>query len=118
MSGDPFAMYAELDDALDRAAACVSEMHELGRIKSEAERDYRVAKQKRILFERTQNGTPVSIIADVVKGYEDIAELALKRDCAQTDYDANYEAILYWKKRVDVLREQLQREWANSREAV
>lgn len=115
---DPFELVTALDDALDRVAECVADMHELGRRKSEAERDYRVAKQKRILFERNQNGTPVSIIADVVKGYEDIAELALRRDCAQTDYDANYEAILYWKKRVDTIREQLAREWAHAREAV
>lgn len=115
---DAFELFNELDEALDRTAELVSDMHVLGRKKSEAEKAYRVAKQRRILFERTQNNTPVSIIADVVKGYEDIAELAFRRDCAQTDYDANYEAILFWKKKVDVLREQLQREWAQSREAI
>lgn len=113
MPRDGLDLTAELVDALDRAAECISDMHELGAKKAEAEKHYRVAKQRRILYERTRKGTPVSIIGDVVKGYEDIAELAYKRDLAQTEYDANYEALLFWKKKVDTLREQVQREWSN-----
>lgn len=113
-----FELHNELEDALGRVAECVNDMYSLGVKKAEAERNYRVAKQKRILYERTHNATPVSIISDIVKGYEDIAELAMVRDCAETEYDANYEAILYWKKRVDTIREQIKREWSQAGETV
>ena len=39
------------------------------------------------------------------------SHLAFERDVAETTYDANYEAALYWKKRIDVLRELIAREW-------
>lgn len=111
---DGVDLTAELFDADSRVAECINDMHVLGAKRAEAERKYRIEKRKRILYERDHNHTPVSIIADVVKGYEDIAQLAFERDCAQTEYDANYEAILYWKKRTDVLREQMAREWGRS----
>lgn len=111
---DGLDLTGELFDAMDRVAGCIDDMHALGAAKSEAERKYRIAKRKRILYERDHNKTPVSIIADVVKGYEDIAQLAFERDCAEAEYDANYEAILFWKKRADVLRELIAREWSEA----
>lgn len=111
---DGLDLTGELFEADKRVAECISDMHSLGAKRAEAERRYRIAKRKRILYERDHNKTPVSIIADIVKGYEDIAQLAFERDCAQTEYDANYEAILYWKKRTDVLREQMAREWSRA----
>lgn len=111
---DGFTLTADLEEALARVAELIDEMHVLGRKKAQAEKAYRVAKQQRILYERNHNNTPVSIINDVVKGYEDIAELKCVVDCAESDYDSNYEAILYWKKRADSYREQLQREWSRA----
>lgn len=113
---DPFTLQAELEQALNEACERVEEMRSLGYAMAEAERKYRVAKQQRILFERNTNNTPVTIIHDVVAGYEDIAELKCKRDCAEVDFDANREAILYWKKKTDSIREQIQREWTQAGE--
>lgn len=113
---DPFNLQAALEHSLNEAAARIEEMRELGYQMAEAERAYRVAKQQRILFERDRNKTPVTIIQDVVAGYEDIAELKRKRTCAEVDFDANREAILFWKKQTDAIREQIQREWTQAGE--
>lgn len=111
---DGFTLQRSLEEAFETADELLEKMHELGYARAEAERNYRIAKQERILFERNQKNTPVSIINDVVKGYVDIAELKLKLDCAEADYSANYEALLFWKKRIDSYREQMQREWSQA----
>ena len=68
---------------LDRA---VTEAKERGRVLAKCEHDYRVAKAKYILQQRTE-GTPVTILADLAKGEENIARLCMERDIAQTLYD-------------------------------
>ena len=105
----------ELYEAFAKADELVAQMAADGRAKAEAERKYRMAKRQRILYERVQNKTPVSIIADVVKGYEDIAMLACERDCAETAYEATKEAINVNKRKIDWLREQWGREWSQAR---
>ena len=98
-------------EELDAAEECISQMQPLGSSLAEAERVYREAKHKRIAYERGRNATPVSIIADVVKGYADIAAMVQERDMAQVLYDANREALLLHKKRADILRDIYVREY-------
>lgn len=108
MSG--IGLHQQLFDAMRKADECVSEMGELGAKVANAEREYRVAKQKRILYYRDKK-FPATLIPDIVKGSQDIADLAFARDCAEAEYKANYEALLWAKKRVDVIREQIDREF-------
>lgn len=115
MPYDGADLVRQISECFDAAYGQVADMAELGKAKAEAERAYRTAKSKRLLYEREYGKTPVSIIADVVKGYEDIALLACGRDCAEAAYDANREALLLNKKRIDFLREQMSREWGAAR---
>lgn len=103
-------LYSSIEEA-DRA---IKDIAILGRKKAEAERVYRVAKAKRTLYEREQNHTPVSIISDIVKGQEDIAYLAFERDCSISVYDSNREAALLAKKKIDIFRELISREWSQA----
>ena len=116
MSDSGMDLWPAIVDELDACEKCVEDMAELGRNAAEAERAYRVAKHKRIASERAYRNTPVTIIDDVVKGYEDIARLALERDEARVLYDANREAALLHKKRADIYREQYAREWSQAGE--
>ena len=111
MSVDGVLLATQMQDALDQAKECVDQMVPLGNNLAEAERLYRCEKHKRIAYERAVKNTPVTIIQDVVKGYEDIAELACKRDMAQVEYDANREAELLHKKKADILRDIYVREY-------
>ena len=112
---DQITLFQAEQDALDHVAECIAAMHELGIKKAEAEREYRILKQKRMLYER-HKGTPVTIIQDVVKGSQDVADLLFARECTVSEYDANYEAILYWKLRVNTIRDQIKREWSQAAE--
>lgn len=105
-----------LDDSLEATENAITETKRLAIAKAEAERRYRIEKRKRTLYERDYNKTPVSIIADVVKGYQDIADLAFQRDCAEAEWEASRESILYQKRLTDTIREQIKREWSQAGE--
>jgi hypothetical protein len=81
-----------------------------GRAKSQAEHDYRVALSQEILIERDK-GTPVTIINDICKGKKQIAKLRFDRDVAVTMYETAKEACNVYKIQVNLLREQIDREY-------
>ena len=60
---------------------------------AEAEKEYRIAKAE-LTLELKQQGFPTTLIPDLVKGNEEIAELCFKRDCAEAVYKANQQAIV------------------------
>ena len=101
-----------LVEAMEEARDANGKMVGLGRDLAVAEREYRMAKRKATLWERDEQGHPVTLVPDLVKGRPDIADLCFKRDLAQTVYEANREALMLAKKRVDTIREMLAREWA------
>ena len=81
-----------------------------GRAWAAAERDYRIALSKKMLIER-DNGMPVSILSDVCRGSEEVAELKFKRDCAKVNYESVQEAVNVYKLQIKVLENQIEREW-------
>lgn len=109
---DGFDIVGALLDAITRAEELREDFKQAGAAKAAAERDYRVGKRKGIIFERERHGSPASLTIDLVKGREDIAELALRRDLAESEYEATREALLLAKKEIDTLRELYAREWA------
>lgn len=80
---------------------------------AEAERNYRVAKAKKIM-EYKSNGYPVTLIPDLVKGLDEIAELDFIRNSALVVYKANQEAILVKKLEMRTLESELEREYGNN----
>lgn len=84
---------------LDRAIAALVER---GKEKAEAERDYRVALQKEILLQRDA-GMPVTIISDVCRGKNEIADLKMKRDIAETMWETCLQKIYSCKININIL---------------
>ena len=83
---------------------------ERGKEYATAERDYRVALRKVILIERGK-GTPVTIINDICKGDEVIANLRLARDIAEQRYKSSLEAINVYKTFIRVIENEISREY-------
>lgn len=81
-----------------------------GRAAADAEQTYRVKLAEKILLLR-EGGLPATLIPDVARGDKDVARLKFERDCAQVVYDNAKEAVMCFKKQIDVLREQIAREW-------
>ena len=80
---------------------------------AEAERQYQMAKSKQIL-ELKSKGYPITLIPQIVKGIEHIANLDLERNKAEVVWKANQEAINIKKLELKVLEAQIEREWSNA----
>lgn len=76
---------------------------ERGNTLAESERDYRVALAKKILLLRDDK-IPVTIINDLARGDEVVAELKFKRDVAQTLYDSVTQAIFTLRLQLKIAR--------------
>ena len=81
-----------------------------GRAYAEAERKYRVALAQKILTERDA-GTPVTIVGDVCRGDQQISDLKMERDIAESVYKASLEACNVYKLQLRLLESQVDREY-------
>lgn len=84
-----------------------------GAAAAEAERVYRIALAEKILLLR-EGGLPATLIGDVARGDKDVARMKFERDCSQVVYENAQEAVMVYKKQIDVLREQIEREWSKA----
>jgi hypothetical protein len=57
---------------------------------------------------------PVTLISQVIYGYEDIAQLRFLRDSAEVVYRANQEAINTLKLQIRIIESQIQREYGSN----
>lgn len=96
---------------LDRA---VRELRPRGQKKAQTEHDYRVALSKRLTILRAE-GNPVTHLADIAKGEEEIARLRMERDIAESLYESAQEGINVYKLKIRILEGQLSREWGNTK---
>lgn len=84
-----------------------------GQAAADAEKVYRIKLAEKMLFLREQ-GVPATMVGDIARGDKTVAQLKFERDCAQVVYDNAQEAVMVYKKQIDVLREQIEREWKNA----
>lgn len=108
-------LWTKIDELCDLNEARLKDMRGAGIVAAEAGAEYRKMLTIAILEERAK-GTAVTLIKDIVRGREDIAEVKLRHDVAQSDYEAFAEEINANKLRIRVLSEQLKREWAQTGE--
>ena len=92
MELDPNKIIKELQEYKTKLGQLNGEIIKLGNQKSKAEYDYRLLKAKKIV-ELRHLKTPVTIIADLVKGDPDVAALKLQLDAAEVLYDNKRENI-------------------------
>lgn len=80
---------------------------------AEAEKEYKIAVNKKALLLRSED-MPVTLINQVIYGYEDIAQLRFLRDSAEVVYRANQEAINTLKLQIRIIESQIQREYGSN----
>lgn len=81
---------------------------------AEAKRDYMVAYTKKCFELKAQNYA-ATFITECVKGMEDIAKLRMEKDIAEAEVDACRESINCIKKEIDYVREEMSRQWSETR---
>lgn len=77
-----------------------------GRELAEAERDYKIENAKCLILKKT-DGFPATLILDLCKGDEKVAELRFKRDSARTLYRSALEAVNIKKIELRVIEEDI-----------
>ena len=95
---------------LDKA---INDLAKNGYDLAEKERNYKIAVNKKALELRAED-MPVTLINQIIYGYEEIAELRLERDTAQVKYNANLEYINSTKLHIRILSNQIDKEWGAS----
>ena len=86
---DLWTQIEEKQKMLDKA---IDQLAQNGYKLAECERDYKIAVNKKALELRSQD-VPVTLINQVIYGFEDIAKFSFERDTAQVNYNANLEFI-------------------------
>lgn len=78
---------------------------------AEAERDYKIKLRQEALKLRQDKKMPVTLIAQIIYGVPEVANLRFERDVAEAMYNANQEHINTTKLQIRILESQLDREW-------
>ena len=108
---DGMELWQALEETIRAAIEENARANALGIGLAEANAKLRAAKAAKKL-ELKLAGFPVTLIGDLVYGDEGVNEAKRVAEVAQVEYDTSREAVLLRKKEADILREQVQREWA------
>lgn len=106
----------ELNNLQKQLDYSIKQLRVNGSAFAKAERDYKIALNKKALELRSQD-MAVTLIQTIIYGYEDIAELRFLRDSAEVVYNSNQEAINSIKLRMRLIDNQIQREYSNDGKA-
>lgn len=110
MIQDLWGEIVETQELLDLALA---EAKKRGREMVAAEAHYYTVKSE-TAYRLKEEGQAVSFIAMVIKGEPDVCDAMTAYHARQVEYENAREARNVYKKRLDTLREQYQREWSQS----
>ena len=106
-------MWAEIQETLSNLDLALSEAKARGLEYSRAEAAYYSAKDRRVR-ELMEDGLSATAIQMIVKGEESVNDKLQHCRDMEVLYKNALEAILVYKKRLDVLREQYAREWSRA----
>ena len=105
-------LFNELNNLTSQLNNSLKQLRTNGIKLAEAEKEYKIAVNKKALELRSQD-IPVTLINQIIYGYTDIAELRFLRDSAEVVYKANLEAINTLKLQIRIVSNQLDKEWSN-----
>ena len=104
----------DIERLMDEVTASIKVLRKNGNELAKAERDYKIALRQEALKLRQEKNMPVTLIAQIIYGVPEVAEMRFKRDVAETMYNTNQEHINVTKLKLRLLESQLQREWGNT----
>ena len=100
-------------DLMDRLEKCIAalgrgntQMKTLGLEKAKTERDYKV-KQAQEILKLKADKYPATLIMELVKGNEEVEELRLQRDIAESSYFVGLEAMNNIRLEIEIIRSKL-----------
>lgn len=100
----------ELQQKLKELDISVKQLRTTGSALAKAEREYKVKLREECLKLRDEK-MAIGMIDKTCYGIPSIATLRYERDCAETIYKANQEAINSIKLQIRILQSQIDKEW-------
>lgn len=107
-------LVAEIEQKNEELTQSIKLLRQNGIKLAEAERDYKIKLREEALKLREDKKMPVTLIAQIIYGVPEVADLRFKRDIAEAMYNANQEHINTTKLQIRILESQLSREWTSS----
>jgi hypothetical protein len=98
------------DECITLLYEAVEDFKDAGKKRASSERAYRIGLSDKVAKIRA-TGEKVSIIGDLARGYEDVADLRMQRDMDDVLYEAERERIWVLKKDLAIISGDLEREW-------
>ena len=106
-------LWEEVEEVKKQLDAALSTWRLNGVKWCDAERKYRKKKAEEIVRLRDE-GMPVTLIPDIVKGLDEVADLDYERNVAYVVYKSNGEAINVKKAEFKALENELEREFGEN----
>ena len=106
---DLWSSTISLSESLDQA---ISFYEETGCDLAQAEHDYNILLRQKSLTDK-ENGMPVTLIAQTMRGEPEVANARLQRDILQAKYMSMAEKINSLKLQLRIVNEQAKREWSD-----
>ena len=103
---NPQGIFEQLNSCILALSKGNIEQKTLGLKKAKTERDYRV-KQAQMILKLKAEGYPATLIMELVKGNEELAELRLKRDIAESSYYVGIQAMENLRLEISILQSKL-----------
>lgn len=104
---------ANLNQLQNQLSISIKSLRETGQAYAMAEKDYKILLRQECLKLRDE-GMAIGMIDKTCYGIPSVAEARFKRDCAETIYKANQEAINSLKLQIRIIDSQISREWSNA----
>lgn len=106
-------LWTEIEEKMKMLNKAIDELASNGYVLAQKEREYKIAVNKKALELRADD-TPVTLINQIIYGYDDIAKLRFERDVAEVKYNSNIEYINVIKLQIRILENQLSREYGKN----
>lgn len=103
---NPQLILNKLDECVRALTLANTNLKTLGLNKAQTEMNYRIKKAQEILNLKADK-YPVTLIMEIVKGNEEVANLRLERDIAQSSYFVALDAINNTRAEIEILRSKL-----------
>ena len=103
-------LFRDRDEWLTRLDEAIADFRDEGLRAADRNREYRRLAASKMLSLRSQ-GMPVGMCETVLKGDEGVSAAKYEAECAEVLAKAAQESINAAKRHLDVLREDIEREW-------
>lgn len=103
---NPQLVFNQLDQCRQALTRGNTELKTLGLKKAQTERNYRVRQAQEILKLKLEK-YPTTLVMELAKGNEEVAQLRLERDVAESSYFVALDAINNLRSEIEILRSKL-----------